>query len=100
MLFLLSFIVLLIGPILQIVFGNKTRNLQIKVSYLVVCILTTIIHFVCTIISFLLAINAITSAGNKCATGAVGMFFFSFVIWLVMILTIIFQIFTGKYKSL
>lgn len=100
MLFLLSFIVLLIGPILQIIFGNKTRNLQIKIPYLAVCILTTIIHFVLTIISFLLAIYAITSSGNKCATGAAGIIFISFVIWLTMILTIIFQIFTGKYKSL
>jgi len=100
MLFLLSFLVLLIAPIFQIIFGNKTRSLKIKLSYLVICILTSIVHFIFTITSFFLAINAITSNGNKCATGAIGMFLISFMIWLSMILTIIFQIFTGRYKSI
>ena len=47
----------------------------------------------------MLTAYSITSNGNKCATGAVAIFGFSFIITIVMVIVIIFQFFNrNKYN--
>jgi hypothetical protein len=91
MLILLSILLLFIPIIFQYKIGNKSLHKTIDISLLGVCVISLILQFVITIISFLLSIYSITSSGNKCATGAVAIPFFSFFVTVFMLLVILFQ---------
>ena len=92
MLFITSFLILIIPAIFQIIFGNKSLNKKIKPEFIIICALTAVLQFIVTIASVIIAIFAITEDGNKCATGAVGMIAISFFISIFVLLIIFFQI--------
>lgn len=93
MLQLLSLLLLFIPTIFQYIIGNKSIYKSINISLVGICVISLILQFVITIMSFLLSIYAMThrEGGNGCATGAVGIFFFSFVITVFMILVMLLQ---------
>ncbi len=80
-----------VPTVFQYKIGNKSLRESIDMSFLSICVISLIIQFVITIVSFLLSIYSITSAGNKCATGAVAIPFFSFFITIFMLLVMLLQ---------
>ena len=96
MLTILSLLLLFIPTIFQYIIGNKSLHKSINIKFIFVCIISLTLQFITTILSFLLAIYSITGSGNKCATGAVGIFFFSFVITIFMLIVIIIQFLSRK----
>jgi hypothetical protein len=91
MLILVSFLMLFIPMVFQYIFGNRSLNKSISLNYFIVCVISLIFQVVITLFSFLLAIKGIVGAGNKCATGAVGIFAFSFFITLGMLFLMLVQ---------
>ncbi|MBF4470093.1 hypothetical protein [Flavobacterium sp. HJJ] len=91
MLILLSILLLFVPTVFQYKIGNKSLRESIDMSFLSICVISLIIQFVITIVSFLLSIYSITSAGNKCATGAVAIPFFSFFITIFMLIVMLLQ---------
>ena len=96
------YILLLFVPIVfQYKFGNK-EVLKSKVSdrwipdYIGLCLVSLILQFGITIISFIFSIRSMSSGGNRCATGAVGIFFFSFLITVLMLVVMLLQFSRGK----
>ncbi len=70
----------------------KTDKIRNNKSYFITISFTNItLQFLVTIASLILAINAITEAGNKCATGAVSMLFFGLIFGILLIAMIIVQ---------
>jgi hypothetical protein len=98
---LLSILLLFVPIVFQYKFGNKELfkskiNVRWIHEYIGVCMVSLILQFGVTIFSFILSVRSMSSAGNRCATGAVGIFFFSFVITVFMFLLMIFQYSKGK----
>ena len=56
-------------------------------------------QLVFTFISFLLFAKAMGNEGHKCLTAAAGTFVLGFIGWVFMVIIVVFQIYTGKYKS-
>lgn len=103
---LLSILLLFVPIVFQYKFGNK-ELLKSKVNdrwiqdYIGVCMVSLILQFGVTIFSFILSVRSMSSGGNRCATGAVGIFFISFVITVFMFLLMILQYSRGKrFKNL
>jgi hypothetical protein len=96
MLTILSILLLFIPTIFQHKIGNKSLDKSINIKFIFVCIISLILQFIITILSFLLAIYSITGSGLKCGTGAVGIFFFSFVITCFMLVVIFIQFLNRK----
>ena len=98
---LLSILFLFVPIVFQYKFGNKELS-KSKVNdtwikeYIGVCMVSLILQFGVTIFSVILSVRSMSSAGNRCATGAVGIFFFSFVITIFMFLLMILQYSRGK----
>jgi succinate dehydrogenase hydrophobic anchor subunit len=98
---LLSILLLFVPLVFQYKFGNK-ELFKSKVNdrwiqeFTGVCMVSLILQFGVTIFSFILSVRSMSSAGNRCATGAVGIFFISFVITVFMFLLIILQYSRGK----
>ena len=98
---LLSILLLFVPIVFQYKFGNK-ELLKSKVidswikEYIGVCLVSLILQFGVTIFSFILSVRSMSSGGNRCATGAVGIFFISFVITVFMFLLMILQYSRGK----
>ena len=98
---LLSLLLLFVPLVFQYKFGNK-EVFKSKVKdrwiqeYLGVCMISLILQFGVTIFSFILSVRLMSSAGNRCATGAVGIFFISFIITVFMFLFMILQYSRGK----
>lgn len=85
-----SFGILFIPLILQYFLYRKF--LKTKISYFIIfSILNLLLQIVVTILSLNLAVNAISEAGIKCATGAVGILFFGFIFGTVLLTMIIIQ---------
>lgn len=82
---------LFIPTVFQYIIGNKSLRKSIDIHLVVVCIISLFLQFVITVLSFILSIYSITESGNKCATGAVAIFFFSFVITVFMLLVMLLQ---------
>lgn len=91
MLITLSFGVLFIPIIIQyyVIKINKIRNN--KIYFFLLSISNLILHLIATVLSLILAINAITNDGNKCASGAAGMLFFAFIFGAVLLILILLQ---------
>lgn len=98
MLTILSILLLFIPTIFQYKIGNKSLHKSINIKFIFVCIISMILQFIITILSFLLAIYSIAESGNKCATGAVGIFFFSFIITCFMLVVILLQFLNRQKK--
>lgn len=98
---LLSILLLFVPIVFQYKFGNKELfkskfNARWIQEYVGVCMVSLILQFGLTFISFILSVRSMSSAGNRCATGAVGIFFISFVITIFMFLLMILQYSRGK----
>lgn len=98
---LLSILLLFVPIVFQYKFGNKELfkskvNDRWRQEFLGLCMVSLILQFGVTIFSFILSVRSMSSAGNRCATGAVGIFFFSFVITVFLFLLMIFQYSRGK----
>jgi uncharacterized membrane protein len=91
MLFILSFIVLFLPSVFQIIVGNKSLKKTIKTRFIFICLISLFLQIILTIVSVVLSVFAITENGEKCATGAVGMIAISFFISIIMLLVIIIQ---------
>lgn len=82
--------------VFQYIIGNKilfkpvVSNNWVK-DFIGVCIISLILQFGITIVSFVLTVRSMASQGNRCATGAVGIFFFSFVITVFMLFVMLLQ---------
>ncbi len=98
----LLYILLLFVPIVfQYKFGNKELfkskvNARWIQEFIGVCMVSLILQFGLTVFSFILSVRSMSSVGNRCATGAVGIFFISFVITIFMFLLMILQFSRGK----
>ena len=92
MLFILSFLVLFLPSIFQIIVGNKSLKKMIKTKFILICSISFLLQIILTIFSIVLSVFAITESGEKCATGAVGMIAISFFISIIMLLIIIIQL--------
>jgi uncharacterized membrane protein YhaH (DUF805 family) len=90
---------LFIPMVFQFVAGNKSLNKSISLNYFIVCAISLIFQLVITFFSFLLAIKGIVGSGNKCATGAVGIFVFSFFITLGMLFLMVVQFVRRKLQD-
>ena len=91
MLFLLSFAVLPVPTGLQLLLF-KIKAIRDKKSYFILTsLLNILLQFIVIITSFALAIKAITGNGSRCATGAVGMFFFGGIAAILLLLVITIQ---------
>ncbi len=99
MLILFSFLILFIPLAFQIIVGNKCLDRSISLNLFVVCIISLVSQVVVTIFSFLLAIKGIVSNGNKCATGAVGIFAISFFISILILLVMLVQFVKIRLKK-
>ena len=89
-------LLLFIPVVFQYIIGNKILNPSIINNrwiqdFIGVCIISLILQFGITIVSFVLTVRSMASHGNRCATGAVGIFFFSFVITVFMLLVMLLQ---------
>lgn len=94
-----AILLLFIPTIYQYRIGNKSLNKSVEINFGTVCLISFILQFIITILSFMLTAYSITSNGNKCATGAVAIFVFSFLITIFMVIVIIFQFFNrNKYN--
>ena len=91
MLFLLSFGVLFFPIILQYLCFRNAKIKSKSIYFLSFSVFNLFLQFLVTIISVILAVYAITEAGIKCATGAVGMIFFGFIIGTLLLAMIIVQ---------
>lgn len=98
---LLSLLLLFTPIVFQYKFGNKEVS-KFKVNdrwikeYVGVCMVSLILQFGVTIFSFILSVRSMSSVGNRCATGAVGIFVISIVITIFMLLLMILQYSRGK----
>ena len=98
---LLSILLLFVPIVFQYKFGNR-ELFKSKVNerwiqeYIGVCMVSLILQFGVTIFSFILSVRSMSSAGNRCATGAVGIFFISFIITLFLFILMIIQYSRGK----
>lgn len=91
MLILLSFLMLFIPLVFQFIAGNRSLDKSTSLNFFIVCVISLIFQVVITFFSFLLATKGIVSNGNKCATGAVGIFAISFLISLLMLFVMVVQ---------
>lgn len=99
MLLLISVLMLLIPLVFQIVLGNKSSHNLISLNFGVVCFFSLFLQMVITVLSFFLAIKGIVGGGNKCATGAVGIFAISFFITMLMLFIMIVQFVKKKLRE-
>lgn len=94
-------LLLFIPMLFQYIIGNKllfkplVNNRWIQ-DFIGVCAISLILQFGITILSFVLTVRSMSSHGNRCATGAVGIFFFSFLITVFMLLVMLLQFSRGK----
>lgn len=92
--FLLIAITLLLIPItFQYKKGNDSLFENNLKKFGVICFLSIVFQIVLTFVSFFLMIFAITNSGNKCATGAAGIFAISFFISIFLFFLILLQFF-------
>lgn len=91
MLFFASLGVLFIPLILQYTLFKNTTIKSKTIYFLSFSILNLLLQIVVAIVSMILAVYAITEAGIKCATGAVGILFFGFILGTVLLAMIIIQ---------
>ncbi len=96
MLTIIAFLLLFIPTVFQYKIGVKCLNKKINIKFYLVCIISFVLQFLMTILSFALIVYSITSSGGKCATGAVGIFFFSFLIAIILLFVILLQITNRK----
>lgn len=91
----MSLLLLFIPVAFQYIIGNKILYKSINSrwiqDFMGVCIISFILQFGITILSFQSAVRSMSSQGNRCATGAIGVFFFSFVITVFMLLVMLLQ---------
>lgn len=99
MLILLSVLLLLIPLAFQIIVGNKSLNKLMFKDYFGVCITSLFMQLIITFLSFFLAMKGMAVNGNKCVTGAVGIFGLSFLVVLLMLLVMVFQFVKAKLKE-
>lgn len=99
MLLLFSFLMLFVPLVFQFIVGNRSLDKSISLNFTIVCVMSLIFQIVITFVSFLLAIKSIVDSGNKCATGAVGIFAISFFITLLMLLVMIVQFVKKKLQN-
>ncbi len=94
-------LLLFIPMLFQYIIGNKilfkplVNNRWIQ-DFIGVCAISLIFQFGITIVSFILTVRSMTSQGNRCATGAIGIFLFSFLITVFMLLVMFLQFSRGK----
>jgi hypothetical protein len=98
-LLLLSILILFIPSVFQIIIGNKSLGKSIPINYFIVCVISLIMQLIITVLSFCLAIKSIIGSGNKCATGAVSIFLFSFLITLLMLFIMVVQFVKSKLRE-
>ncbi len=94
-------LLLFIPMVFQYIVGNKilfktTVNQRWIQDFIGVCVISFILQFGITIVGFVLTVRSMASQGNRCATGAVGIFFFSFLITVFMLLVMMLQFSRGK----
>jgi hypothetical protein len=99
MLILLSILILFIPFWFQIIVGNKSLNNSISINFVIVCLISLVFQVLITLLSFFLAIKSIVDSGNKCATGAVGIFAFSFLITLLILFAMVVQFVKKKLRD-
>lgn len=99
MLILVSFLLLFIPLVFQIIAGNKSLNKFMFKDYFGVCITSLFMQFIITLFSFFLAMKGMAANGNKCVTGAVGIFGLSFFIVLLMLFIMAVQFIKARFKQ-
>lgn len=91
MLTLLSVLLLFIPTIFQYIIGTKSLSKSIKIKFGFVCLISIILQFGITILSFGLIVYDIRTSGTTCAIGAVGALAISFGLFICTLMVIIIQ---------
>lgn len=88
---ILSFLLLFFPIVYQFKIGNNYLFENDLKKFGTTCLLSLVFQIIATFISFFLTIIAISNSGNKCATGAVGIFGISFLISIFLLLLMLIQ---------
>lgn len=96
MLLILALLLLFVPITMQLILGRKSLLESNLAKFTTICFLSLFSQFLITFVSFFLTMNAMAAGGNKCVTGAVGIFFISFVIGLILILIMLIQFLIRK----
>lgn len=99
MLLLLSVLLLFIPLVFQIIAGNKSLNKLMFKDYFGVCLSSLFMQLIITFFSFFLAMQGMAANGNKCVTGAVGIFGLSFLVVLLMLVIMVVQFIRARLKE-
>lgn len=99
MLILLSVLLLFIPLVFQIIVGNKSLNKLMFKDYFGVCLSSLFMQLIITFFSFFLAMKGMAANGNKCVTGAVGIFGLSFFVVLLMLFIMVVQFIKARVKE-
>lgn len=88
---------LLFLPILiQLLIGRKILKKNRKTMFVIISIFNILLLIIFTFISFTLTVRSISGSGNKCATSAVAIFQFGFMVAMLLLTIIIVQYFLNK----